>query len=103
MAPYSHPYVLDIRSFHLAPWRFIYSVGRVGGEKRCSTRTYATFEEARQAAQAEMNELIAAWKGENAQACPEAEAPEPVANFGGSRLVRHTRRVCRGLSQSFST
>jgi len=63
-------FVLDIRPFRQVPGHFIYSVDRVGGEKRCSRRTYASFEEARRAARAEMDELIAAWERENAQACP---------------------------------
>lgn len=61
MASSAHPFVLDIRPFRLTPGRFIYSIGRIGSMKRCSADTYATFEEARQAAQADLNERIAAW------------------------------------------
>jgi len=74
MARCSHPFVLDIRPFRRMPGHFIYSVGRIGEEKRYSRRTYASFEEARRAARAEMDELIAAWERENAQACPHSEA-----------------------------
>ena len=70
MAHRAHPFVLDVRPVRHVPGRFVYSVGQMGETKAHSLHTYATFEEARRAGQAELQARIAAWERENAQACP---------------------------------
>ena len=65
MAQRPHPFVVDVKPAPHMPGRFTYAVGRVGKPKSYSSRTFATFNEARLAAQAELNELIAAWEGDN--------------------------------------
>ena len=60
-----HPFVIDIKPARHMPGRYTYSVGRAGKPKSYSVRTFATFNEARLAAQAELNEMIAAWERDN--------------------------------------
>ena len=78
MAPWSHPFVLDVRQFRQRPGRFTYSVGHPKTPKRYSPHTYATFEEARLAGQAELKALIAAW--ESARPLVEAALPASASS-----------------------
>ncbi|GEP05632.1 hypothetical protein MOX02_36700 [Methylobacterium oxalidis] len=66
MAQRPHPFVIDIKPAWHTPGRYTYSVGRIGKPKSYSAQTFATFSEARLAAQAELNELITAWERDSA-------------------------------------
>ncbi len=57
-----HPYSIDVRPCWRIRGRFVCSVVEKGAPRRYGPRSYATFEDARRAAQARLRELVFEWQ-----------------------------------------
>lgn len=57
-----HPYSIDVRPCWRRPGRFVCSVLEKGAPRRHGPTSYATFEDARQAAQIHLRRLVYEWQ-----------------------------------------
>jgi|tagenome__1003787_1003787.scaffolds.fasta_scaffold14097040_1 hypothetical protein len=60
--PLAHPFSITIRANRHPRGTFSWTIRQLGEMKRQSLTTYATFEEARLAGKAALDETIAAWR-----------------------------------------
>ncbi|GAB6843398.1 hypothetical protein JCM2811A_24000 [Methylorubrum rhodinum] len=58
----THPYSIDVRRCWRVPDRFVCSILEKGTPRRHSPQSYATFDEARQAAQERLRQLVFEWQ-----------------------------------------
>lgn len=57
-----HPYSIDVRPCWRRPGRFVCSILEKGAPRRYGSQNYATFDEARRAAQARLRQLVFEWQ-----------------------------------------
>ena len=57
-----HPYSIDVRRCWRRPGRFVCSILEKGEPRRYGPTTYATFDEARRAAQVRLRQLVFEWQ-----------------------------------------
>lgn len=57
-----HPYSIDVRPCWRRPGRFVCSIIEKGAPRRYGPQSYATFDEARRAAQARLRQLVFEWQ-----------------------------------------
>lgn len=58
----THPYSIDVRPCWRAPDRYVCSIREKGTPRRYGPQTYATFDEARRAAQERLRQLVFEWQ-----------------------------------------
>jgi len=57
-----HPFCVDVRASRMSPERFAWRIMTKGGGTWRSPLSYASFEEARRAAQSRLEQLIGEWR-----------------------------------------
>ena len=93
-----HPFVIDIRPCHVLPDRFVWTIKEGRSPMRHSRGSHPTFEEARVAARANLNGLVAGWLGRTALAPSRALTTPADETIGASApcssacFVLHQRR-----------
>lgn len=58
----THPYSIDVRPCWRAPGRYVCSILEKGTPRRHGPQSYATFDEARRAAQERLRQLVFEWQ-----------------------------------------
>ncbi len=58
----THPYSIDVRPCWRVPDRYVCSILEKGTPRRHGPQTYATFDEARRAAQDRLRQLVFEWQ-----------------------------------------
>ena len=58
----AHPYSIDVRPCWRVPNRYVCSILEKGTPRRHGPQTYATFDEARRAAQERLRQLVFEWQ-----------------------------------------
>jgi hypothetical protein len=60
--PSVHPFSITVRPSRLAPGTFSWRINAIGGDCEACTIFYASFDEARRAAKARLEILVAQWR-----------------------------------------
>lgn len=91
----SHPFVLDVRPVRYLAGRFAYSIRQPGKPKVHSHHTFGSFDEARVAGKAVLDQMIVQWLEREVVATsdPFRQTFETIPNaIGHEGLMRKSRR-----------